>query len=80
VFTLRLATTGPLVAVAEEVERFAGSPQAGAARRRILPYAAAQSAFGGDGDAYRAAHARAAARFAPDDVARHVDAMRALAL
>lgn len=82
VFTLRMATTGPLVAVAVpgEVERLAASPHAGEARRRILPYAAAQSTFGGDGDAYRAARERAAARFAPEAVARHADAMRALAL
>ncbi len=74
VFTLRFATTGPVVAVAvaDEVPRVVhadpGRAHAGEARRRVLPYASRRSSFGGDEAEHATARGRVAAQFAPERV------------
>jgi cytochrome P450 family 135 len=85
VFTLRLATTGPVVVVAD-AEAAAGLPaadpgsaQAGAARRGMLPMASPRSVFGSDGDEHRRARGRAADQLAPEAVAGRHEAMAAIA-
>jgi cytochrome P450 len=85
VFTIRLATTGPVVVVAD-AELAAGIPEgdpdwahAGEARRGVLPMASPRSVFGADGEEHRAARHRIADLFVPDAVAGRRDAMAAIA-
>src|SRR5689334_17980569 len=72
VFAIRLLTARPLFVVAdpEAAERLLhsdhGSGRAGAARRRILPFASKRSVFGADGEAHAAARARVAPAFAAE--------------
>jgi cytochrome P450 len=75
VFTLRMATTGPFVVIADPhlAPQIMALPIAGRARRRVLPQASPRSAFGGDGPD-RARHelpidAEAIARIAREHVA-----------
>lgn len=71
VFTIRLATTGPVVvlASAEAAQEMPSTdPEhscAGAARRGVLPQASRLSVFGGDGAEHHAARSRIEAAFAP---------------
>lgn len=74
VFTIRTATAGPLVVVADPgvagavADLDPDAAGAGAARRRLLPQASSRSTFGGDGDAHAAARCRLAGSFAPDAI------------
>jgi cytochrome P450 family 135 len=72
VFTLRMATTGPIVVIAEpELARVVQRlPVAGRARREVLPQASARSVFGGDGEQWESARDRVAEWFAPDATKR----------
>jgi cytochrome P450 len=85
VFTLRLATTGPIVVVADArlaagiPEADPGAAHAGAARRGVLPMASPRSVFGGDGAEHDRARERIAGLFAPEHVAARADAMTAIA-
>jgi cytochrome P450 len=85
VFTLRLATTGPVVVVGEADlarELPAADPQrahAGAARRGMLPMASERSVFGSDGDEHAAARGRVEDLFGLDDVAARREAMAEIA-
>jgi cytochrome P450 len=85
VFSIRLATTGPVVVVAD-AELAAPLPgsdpersRAGAARRGVLPMASTTSVFGADGATHTAARARVADLFAPDAVAGRREAMAEIA-
>src|SRR5213079_800629 len=64
VFTMRLATTGPQVVIAEA--------SAGRARRGMLPMASPRSVFGSDGALHEAARRRVAAAFTPEAVAERL--------
>jgi hypothetical protein len=85
VFTMRLASTGPFVVVADTklAERIVsadpGCAHAGVARRHVLPMASPLSVFGGDGDEHDAARERIAAAFTPDALATRAHAMGAIA-
>ncbi|HEY4096354.1 MAG TPA: cytochrome P450 [Baekduia sp.] len=85
VFTMRLATTGPVVVVAD-ADLAAVLPcsdpataHAGEARRSMLPMASPRSIFGSDGDEHQAARSRVEDLFALDAVAQRRDAMAAVA-
>ncbi len=75
VVTVRFPAARPMVVLADPaaVRVLAhGDPErahAGAARRRILPQASAQSSFGADGAQHHAARARLAPAFAPEQIA-----------
>jgi cytochrome P450 len=75
-FTVRLATTGPIVVLTGPEAAAALPPadpalaHAGAARRAVLPMASPRSIFGGDGAAHDAARARVAQAFTPAAIAR----------
>jgi cytochrome P450 len=85
VFTMRLATARPVVVVAAPgdvgplLHADPGGARAGGARRTILPLASPRSVFGGDDAAHPAARGPIAGAFAPAAVARHKDAMAAIA-
>jgi cytochrome P450 len=85
VFSLRLATTGPVVVVADARRAAAipeadpGAARAGAARRGVLPMASPRSVFGADGEEHARARARVAELFAPAHAAARADAMTAIA-
>jgi cytochrome P450 len=85
VFTIRLATTGPIVVVADaDLARAlpGADPQrahAGAARRGMLPMASPRSIFGSDGDEHHAARARVADVFELDAVAGRREAISGIA-
>jgi cytochrome P450 len=85
VFSLRLATTGPVVVVADAMkaagipEADPGAAHAGAARRSVLPMASSRSVFGSDGAEHDRARARVADAFAPEHVAARADAITAIA-
>jgi cytochrome P450 len=79
VFTIRLATTGPVVVIAgsDAAEQLAEldsgaegtGARAGKARQGVLPMASSQSVFGADADRHRAARARSYPAFSPEAVA-----------
>ncbi len=85
VFTIRLASTGPFVAVADVKlarEIAAGDPgcaRAGTARRQILPMASPLSVFGGDGSEHDAARARLAEAFTPAALGAQLPRMQRIA-
>jgi cytochrome P450 len=85
VFTIRPATTGPVVVVADAAlaaglaDADPARAHAGAARRGMLPMASPRSIFGSDGDAHHAARARVADRFALDAVAGRREAIAEIA-
>ncbi len=85
VFTIRLATTGPVVVVADATlarDLPAADPtraHAGAARRGMLPMASPRSVFGSDGHEHHAARARVADLFTLDAVAERRDAIAEIA-
>jgi cytochrome P450 len=74
IFTVRLATTGPVVvlagrdSVAAVAEADPERAHAGAARRGMLPMASPRSTFGGDDAEHAAARRRIAPAFAPEAV------------
>jgi cytochrome P450 len=78
IFTIRLATTGPVVVIAipDAVEQFAtldngggrADAHAGQARRAMLPMASPLSVFGADEQTHSAARARTYQGFAPEIV------------
>jgi cytochrome P450 len=85
VFTMRLASTGPFVVVAdvklvrEIADSDPGRARAGAARRHVLPMASPLSVFGGDGSEHDAARARIADAFTQDALAAHKPKMQHIA-
>jgi cytochrome P450 len=85
VFTIRPATTGPVVVVADAAlgkDLSAADPvraHAGAARRGMLPMASPRSIFGSDGDEHQAARTRVADLFALDAVAERREAIAEIA-
>jgi cytochrome P450 len=85
VFTMRMATTGPVVVVADADlarELPAADParaHAGAARRGMLPMASPRSIFGSDGDVHRDARGRVEDLFGLDAVAGRREAMAEIA-
>ena len=85
-FTLRLAFAGEAVVVTdpEAVTELVGADperaEAGEARRTVLPQAAADSVFGGDGEAHHRARSRLAATFAPEAMAGREAAMAEIAV
>lgn len=84
-FTMRLASTGPFVVIAEAKlagEIAAADPgcaHAGAARRHVLPMASPLSVFGGDGGEHAAARARLAEAFSAQTLGSHVQDMELIA-
>jgi cytochrome P450 len=85
VFTMRLATTGPVVVVADADlarELPGADPErahAGAARRGMLPMASPRSIFGSDGAEHRHARGRVEDLFPLDAVAGRREAMAEIA-
>lgn len=85
VFTLRMTTTGPLVAIATAAgvaEVPAADPRpghAGEARRQVLGLVSPRSILGADGEVHRSARDRVAHVFTPEAVDRHRDRMAAIA-
>lgn len=85
VFTMRMATTGPVVVVADADlarELPAADParaHAGPARRGLLPMASPRSVFGSDGDVHRDARGRVEDLFGLDAVAGRREAMAEIA-
>ncbi|HET8565668.1 MAG TPA: cytochrome P450 [Solirubrobacterales bacterium] len=85
VFQIRLLTARPTFVVADidAVEALLdsdpGRAHAGQARRAVLPFASSRSAFGGDGEAHRAARSRIAPAFAPEVIDRRREAIAAIA-
>jgi cytochrome P450 len=85
VFTMRLASTGPFVVVADArlarqiADGEPGCARAGAARRHMLPMASPLSVFGGDGSEHDAARARIADAFTQDALAAHTRGMELIA-
>jgi cytochrome P450 len=88
IFTVRLATTGPVVVVADpdaaealaELDTGASSAaaHAGEARRGVLPMASSLSIFGSDEERHRSARARAFPAFAPEHVAARAGKVQAI--
>lgn len=78
VFTMRLATTGPQVVIADAsaakdvAQLDPGKASAGRARRGMLPMASPRSVFGSDGALHEAARRRVAAAFTPEAVAERL--------
>jgi cytochrome P450 len=85
VFTMRMATTGPVVVVADADlarELPGADPErahAGAARRGVLPMASPRSIFGSDGDVHRGARGRVEDLFGLDAVTERREAMAEIA-
>jgi cytochrome P450 len=85
VFTMRLATTGPVVVVADAAPAATlpgadpDRAHAGAARRGMLPMASPRSVFGSDGDGHAQARGRVADLFDLDAFAGRRDAMAEIA-
>ena len=85
VFAIRLLSVRPLFVLADPEavpELLASDPEragAGEARRAILPFASARSAFGGDGEAHRSARARIAPAMAAEALEPRRAAMAAIA-
>jgi cytochrome P450 len=71
VFTMRMATTRPMVVIAdpELARRVSRMPVAGRPRRDVLPQASARSVFGGDGEQWVSARERVADWFTPEAAA-----------
>ncbi|HVY97774.1 MAG TPA: cytochrome P450, partial [Solirubrobacterales bacterium] len=84
-FTLRLLTARPLAVVADPeaaralLDADPGRAEAGAGRRRILPFASERSVFGGDGEGHRAARERIEPALSPAAMAARRPAMIAIA-
>jgi len=85
VFALRLLTARPLFVVADPeaaaalLESDPGFGAAGAARRKILPFASTRSVFGGDGEQHRAARARVSPALTPEAMEARRAAMAEIA-
>jgi cytochrome P450 len=85
VFQIRLLTARPTFVVSEPeavealLEADPERAHAGEARRAVLPFASARSAFGGDAERHRAARARIAPAFAPEAIDSRREAIAALA-
>jgi hypothetical protein len=88
VFTMRLATTGPIVVVADPrlaeqlADRDSGrsdaTAHAGQARRGVLPMASVRSVFGADGEQHRTARDRAAPAFSQNAIAERAPQIKAI--
>jgi cytochrome P450 len=85
VFTLRMLTARPLLVVADPeaiptlLEADPERAAAGSGRRMPLPFASTRSAFGGDGEAHRAARERLEPVMSAEAVDRHRPEMERIA-
>jgi cytochrome P450 len=81
VFTLRMATTRPMVVVADPAlaRTITALPVAGRARREVLPQASTRSVFGGDGEQWASARARVADWFTPEAATSKREAIERIA-